>query len=273
MNILPDFVLRRVAGDRTHWPRFVRFAAAVNRLGLYLTAQSRLLLKTIYPDTDFSPANDFVVGQYALQARVNEVLARYRQDPQAYKYFFGHPYQGLGISGIFGDRISDYRFDDYDLRKFIRETDRVLDIGCNCGFIGIIASYRTGCRATGIDINPYMIEIGRLAAEHLRISDLVELKAGRLQDFTPGPEFDVVLSFATHWTDDNNYRVSIDDHMSRMASYLRSGGKLIFETHCNDVGNAEFYAEIAALKDRFTFEGIYKRTDSGTRELYVMTRL
>lgn len=273
MNILPNFIMRRIAVHRTYWPRLVRFAASVNRFGVYLTAQSRLLLKTIYPEASFAPSNDFVVSQHALQAKIREVLSRYQQDPKAYKYFFGQPYQGLGIAGIFGDRISDYRFDDYDLRKFIREGDRVLDIGCNCGFVGILASYRTGCRATGIDINPYMIEIGQLAAEHLRISHLVDLKAGRLQDFDPGPAFDVVLSFATHWTDDNNYRVSIDEHMARMASYVRTGGLLIFESHCNDVGNVDFYAALEAVKDRFAFDGLYKRTDSDRRELFVMTRL
>jgi SAM-dependent methyltransferase len=273
MNILPKFLERRIASDRSHWPQLVRFAARVNRLGLYLTAQSRIMLKTIYADGDYSARNDFVVSQHALQERVGAVLERYRQDASAYKYFYGQPYQGLGIAGVFGDRMSDYRFDDYELRKFIREGDRLLDIGCNCGFIAVIASYRTGCHSTGIDINPYMVEIGKLAAEHLRISHLVDLKAGRLQDFAPGPSFDVVLSFATHWTDDNNYRVSIDDHMSRMAGYLRPGGKLVFETHCNDVGNAEFYAALESVKDRFAFDGLYKRTDNGRRELYVMTRI
>ncbi|MBN8532765.1 MAG: methyltransferase domain-containing protein [Rhizobiales bacterium] len=272
MNILPDFILRRVAANRTHWPRLVHFAARINRIGLYLSAQSRILLKTIYPDTDFSAGNDFVVSQYALQAKVDAVLKRYQADPEAYKYFFGQPYQGLGIAGIFGDRISDYRFDDYELRRFIKEGDRVLDIGCNCGFIGILASYRTGCHATGIDINPHMVEIGKLAAEHLRISHLVEMKAGRLQDYNPETPFDVVLSFATHWTDDNNYRVSIEDHMARMAGYLKKGGTLIFETHCNDVGNAEFYAALEATKTLFSFDGLYKQTDSKTRELYIMKR-
>ncbi len=273
MNIIPDFVMRKITGNRAHWPRIVRLSAKLNRLGLYFQAQARRGLGAIYPDGRFSAQHDFVASEYALQHKVADVLARYQADPTAYKYFYGQPYQGLGIAGIFGDRLTDYRFDEYELRKFVRSGDRVLDIGCNCGFISVVCSYRTGCHSTGIDINPYMIEIGSLAAEHLRVADLVDLKAGRLQDFSPGPVFDVVLSFATHWTDDNNYRVSLDDHMGRMASYLKSGGLLIFETHCNDVGNAEFYAALDAVRDRFSFEKLYKRTDSDTRELYVMKRI
>lgn len=272
MNIIPDFIARRLVGDRNQWPRVVRLSALLNRVGLYFLAQARISLRLIYPDGRYGPDHDFLVSQHALQEKVNAVLARYRADEAAFKYFFGQPYQGLGIAGIFGDRLTDYRFDDYELRSFIKPGDRVLDIGCNCGFIGLVASYRTGCQTTGIDINPYMIEIGQLAAGHLRIADLVELRAGRLQDYEPGPVFDVVLSFATHWTDDNNYRVSIDDHMARMASYLKSGGVMIFETHCNDVGNAEFYAAMEGAKRLFAFDGRHKMTDSDTRELYVMRR-
>lgn len=272
MNILPDFVIRR-ARDRKHWPLVVRISALLNRIGVYFLSQSRLGLAAIYPDGRFTAQDDFVVGLGALQSKVSGVLARYQSDEKTYKYFYGQPYQGLGIAGIFGDRGTDYRFDDYELRDLVGKDDHLLDIGCNCGFIAVLTTYRTGCRSTGIDINPYMVEIGTLVAQHLRIADLVDLKAGKLQDFAPGPVHDVVLSFATHWTDDQNYRVSVDDHMNRMSSYLKPGGRLIFESHCNDVGNAEFYAALEAVRDRFKFDGIYKKTDAGTRELYVMTKI
>lgn len=271
-NLIPPGLLKAFGRDQKRWPQIVKTAAMLNRVGLYFLAQSRLALGGIYTDGRYTVRNDFLVGQEALQEKVNEVLARYRADESAFKYFFGQPYQGLAIAGVFGDRLTDYRFDDYDLRKFIKAGDRILDIGCNCGFIGILASYRTGCHATGIDINPYMIEIGNLVANHLRLDDLVDLHAGRLQDFKPERPFDVVLSFATHWTDDNNYRVSIEDHMERMASYLRSGGTLVFETHCNDVGHAEFYEALERAKQWFSFDGLYKKTDNDTRELYVMRR-
>ena len=208
-----------------------------------------------------------------LQQKIEGVLVRYRADPASYKYFHALPYQGLAIAGVLGDRMSDYRFDEYDLRKWIKASDSILDVGCNCGSMAILSSYRTGCRSRGIDINPYMIEIGRLVAEHLRVAELVTLEAGRLQSYLSAEKFDVVLSFATHWTDDNNYRVTIEEHMDRMASYLKDGGTLVFETHCNDVGREEFYAAMAKVRNRFDFDGCYKKTDVGTRELYIMQKI
>jgi SAM-dependent methyltransferase len=207
-----------------------------------------------------------------LQDRIEAVLRRYRTDSDTYKYFYGQPYQGLALAGVFGDRVCDDRFDDYEFRKFIKPNDRILDIGCNCGFMAILAAYRIGCRAEGIDINKYMTEIGGLVAEHLRIADLVKLHAGKLQEYRPDEPFDVVLSFATHWTDDENYRVGLDEHMQRMASYLRPGGTLMFESHMADVGKPEFYAAMDAAKSTLHFDGIYKMVDSGQREFYIMTR-
>lgn len=238
----------------------VRRAALLHRIGSYFLARSADVLAS-------APKRANLHG--TLQADIEAVLRRYRADAGTFKYFYGHPYQGLAIAGVFGDRLCDPRFDEYALREHIRPSDRVLDIGCNCGFMAILAAYRIGCRAEGIDINPYMIEIGRLVADHLGVGWLVRLHAGRLQEFRPDP-FDVVMSFATHWTDDENYRVSIREHMERMRSYLKPGGKLVFESHCNDVGQPRFYSALEGCRDLFAWSG-HRLVDGGHRELYVMT--
>jgi hypothetical protein len=118
-----------------------------------------------------------------------------------------------------------------------------------------------------------MIEIGQIAADHLHLSDRVHLFATRIEDYQPSSLFDVVMSFATHWTDDENYRVTIRAHMEKMASFLKPSGTLIFETHCNDVGSPEFEAALKEIGDLFQFDGLYKKTDSDTRELYIMKRV
>jgi SAM-dependent methyltransferase len=262
-----------VAAAAKYHPLVTGAALRLQRLGLSLMSQARDATMACYLSDAKGDTPDPMRDAPKLQRRIGEVLSRYRQDVTAFKYFHALPYQGLALAGVLGDRMSDYRFDDYELRKWIRPADTILDIGCNCGFMAVLSSYRIGCRAHGIDINPYMVEIGRLVAEHLRVSDLVTLRAGRLQEFQPVDKFDVVLSFATHWTDDNNYRVSLDEHMDRMASYLRSKGTLVFETHCNDVGRDDFYRAMAAVRDRFEFDGCYKKTDAGTRELYIMRKV
>lgn len=250
-----------------------RVASRLHRLGTFATAQARDALMACYLSDQHADTPDPMRDARGLQRKIAAVLARYYADPTSYKYFHALPYQGLAIAGVLGDRMSDHQFDDYELRKWIKPGDRVLDIGCNCGFMAVLASYRTGCCAHGIDINPYMIEIGQLVARHLRVDDMVTLEAGRLQTFAPAEKFDVVMSFATHWTDDDNYRVTIDEHMMRMASYLRPGGTLVFETHCNDVGRPEFYEAMAEARALFAFDGLYKKTDAATRELYIMRKI
>lgn len=271
--MIPRFVLRTIQQNPKRRPLAVTVAGMLNNAGVRLLSGARELVNSIYGEARARPGDDFVIAGVELQNKIKAVLARYAADETSFKYFYDQPYQGLGIVNVLGDRLCDYRFDDYELRKFIKQSDRLLDVGCNCGFIAVLASYRTGCKSHGIDINPYMIEIGMLVADHLRLSDLVTLEAGSIHDFDPDP-FDVVTCFATHWTDDNNYRVSIDSHMQRMARYLRPGGTLIFETHTGDPGNPEFLSAMDNVNGTlFAFDGPYKLTDGGTRELYVMKRL
>lgn len=250
-------------------PATVRIAALAHRVGVRLSSWSRRFLIDSSPFT--RDASEPMLLQASLHREIDAILDRYRADKEAYKYFYGYPYQGLAIANVWGDRICDYRFDDYELRRWIKASDTILDIGCNCGFMAVLASYRIGCRSFGVDINPYMIEIGMAVARHLHVDELVQLDASNLKTFSI-PPVDCVLSFATHWTDDNNYRVGLGDHMKRMAGYLRPGGTLVFETHCADVGRSEFYAEMEQAKALFDFDGMHKRTDAGTRELYIMRK-
>ena len=248
----------------------VREAALSHRQGVLRLAESREKLRKIYPymvDED-----DSVLQSVLLNQEIDKVLERYRNDEEVYKYFYGYPYQSLNIANVFGDRICDYRFDEYELSKFVSSSDRVLDVGCNCGFMALLASYRTGCSSVGIDVNRYMIEIGQLTSKFLKIDDITELNCQRIQDYHPDILFNVVFSFATHWTDDSNYRVGLRSHLERMVSYLEVGGVLLFESHCNDLESEEFYRVVEESKDIFDFDGCYKKTDSGSREFYVMKK-
>ena len=114
--------------------------------------------------------------------------------------------------------------------------------------IGHLQLARTGCRADGIDINPYMIRIGQHCTEFLQLQGRVKLVAQPFQDYRPAQVYTVVLSFATHWTDDRNYRVRLQDHLLRIHGMMANGGLLVFESHSADVGNAEFYAALEEMR-------------------------
>jgi SAM-dependent methyltransferase len=248
-----------------------KLGAWFNDIGYRLIWISRSCVRFMNHHVTHTESDWFVHGLPALHQKIRAILKRQRSEYGDYYYFYGHPYQALGILGVYGERSTEERFDTYRLRKLINSEDRVLDIGCNCGFVALYTSYRTGCHAEGIDINPYMIEIGNLCADYLRISDRVVLSATRIQDFPEKPDFTVVFSFATHWTDDENYRVPLREHFERCAGYLAPGGLLIFETHAADVGNAQFYDALSTFTDLFSIEDQWD-TDKGTRHLYLFRR-
>lgn len=246
--------------------------AVLNRTAFRLAGLSRSCVRFMNRHVTHEESDWFTHGLPGLHRKIDVVLKRQRQEYGDYYYFYGQPYQALSILGVYGERSTEERFEAYGLRELIKPTDRVLDIGCNCGFVALYTSFRTGCRADGVDINPYMIEIGNLCAEYLRVDDRVKLTAARIQDYQARAQYSVLFSFATHWTDDENYRVPLREHFERCAAYLETGGLLVFETHAADVGNEVFYEAIKTFTDLFTIESM-RDTDKGERHLYLFRRV
>jgi len=265
-------IVQRLTTETKWRARLTRLGYALNETGIRLVARGRDVVRFMNRHL-VDPASDrFVHGLPALHARIREVLARQGREYGHYAYFYGQPYQALGILGIYGERPTEERFEAYGLADLVGRDDIVLDIGCNCGFVSILTAYRTGCRAEGIDINPFAIEIGHLAADFLGLGERVSLSARRFQDFESEPRFSVVFSFATHWTDDGNYRVDLREHLAKIHRVLRPGGLLVFESHCADVGDPEFYRALEAMRTHFTWDTKKASFDNGTRELYLMRR-
>lgn len=271
-NVSFEKLKERISKDPKWRARVVKLAAAINSLGVRQMVWARGLVRMINAHTTDGESDRFIYDLPLLHREIADILERQKKEYPHYSYFYGHPYQSLGILGIFGERASDERFDVYGLAKHVGPDDVVLDIGCNCGFMSILTAYRTGCRVVGIDINPYMIEIGRAVAKYLRVDDRVELRAERFQDLQPDRKFSVVFSFATHWTDDRNYRVELLHHLGRISEFLGERGLLVFESHAADVGVEEFYKSMEAARSMFDYDGRAAYVDNGTRELYLMRK-
>ncbi len=242
-----------------------------NHFGILLTGTGRKFVRFInYHLTDES-SDRFVIELPVLHGKIDRILKAQKKEYGHYAYFYGYPYQSLGILGIYGERPSEERYDAYKLSDLVNKDDHVLDIGCNCGFMSVLTSYRTGATTHGIDINPYMIDIGRECADFLGLSDKVVLEAKKFQEMEAGNAgpFSVVYSFATHWTDDGNYRVALTDHLKKIHSLMKPGGLLVFESHCADVGDATFYETMEDIRSHFTWDG-KQLSDKGERELYLM---
>lgn len=208
----------------------------------------------------------------SLMKKINEILIKQLQETNNFIYEMGYPYQSLETCGVFGARDSFQRIIDYQICSYIKQNERVLDIGANSGFIGILSSQLTRCHVTHCDHNQYFLEIGRVVAEHLGVSDLntfMHDNANKLDKNKLGA-FDHIFSFASHFTDDAGLRNSYVEHFSLMKSLLSVDGKIFFESHCADAQSKEL--------DQFVNDGIKqfnmkatldKMLDGDTRRLII----
>lgn len=241
------------------------------RMGNVLQDLSGHLLRFLNASTTDENTDWFQRERITLHKNITSILKRQQNEYTCYAYFHGYPYQGLSIAGIYGERPTEERFETYKLATFFNSNDHILDIGCNCGFLGIYTAFRLNCTVTGLDINPYMIEIGQNTANHLKIAHKTHLFAQNFHDFQPNTHYSGVFSCATHWTDDENYRVALEDHFRKIHSFLKPNGLLIFESHCNDVGQKTFYDSLENAKEFFDIQFL-THSDNNAREVYVMRK-
>ncbi len=248
-----------------------RLGFYVYKIGNKLHQFSGHILRFLNESTTDDQTDWFQRERQSLHRHIQKILYRQKKEYENYAYFHGYPYQGLAIAGVYGERSTEERFETYQLKKFFGAQDTILDIGCNCGFVGIYTAFRLSCHVTGLDINPYMIEIGQQTARYLRILDNVHLMAQSFHDFKTETHYSGVFSFATHWTDDEKYRVPLEEHLKRIHSLLKKEGILIFESHCNDVGQESFYQSLEKAKEFFDVQFL-THSDNKSREVYVMRR-
>jgi len=101
--------------------------------------------------------------------------------------------------------------------------DRVLDIGCGTGNVGITAA-RRGARATGVDITPEMLEDARNRAHVAGVEENVEWREGDATSLTFEDDgFDVTLSCLGHM-----YGDPPDEAARELLRVTRPGGRVGF---------------------------------------------
>jgi SAM-dependent methyltransferase len=101
---------------------------------------------------------------------------------------------------------------------------RVLDVGTGPGRFGAFFA-RRGCRVTGVDLNPDMLEIARETARRERVEgrfDVVPGSATDLSQFDPG-SFDTVLCMELF-----DHLPDLDRALHEMARTLKPGGRFVF---------------------------------------------
>jgi SAM-dependent methyltransferase len=243
-------------------------AFEMSELGLYMLLSARRFVSTYQA----SPADPETTRLLELHRTVRRILRTYRREYPYFKYCAHYPYQGLWTLGILGGRGTEDRFRNYQLDRWIKAEDTILDIGCNCGFMAIYCAMRTGCRADGVDPNGYMLNIGKACIEHLAIQNRVRLFEIPFEQFKPDRTYSVIFSFASHWTVDERHRPPLDDYMLRLHGLLGERGLLFFESHADEAGKADFHGRMERQRRLFTWEGS-TMLDNGTREFFVLRKI
>jgi SAM-dependent methyltransferase len=162
---------------------------------------------------------------------LNQILLNQSEEYAHYDYGEGYFYQSFASAHISGFRNTEERVHYLGLNTLV-ENKRILDIGCNTGFLllSLANSYKYGF---GFDINPYIVEIANKTKSYLKINNTDFIKSS-FEDLQPQPMYDVVLSFANHATFDKNTKQDISSYFQKIASILNDDGMLVFESHPPD---------------------------------------
>ena len=167
---------------------------------------------------------------WQLHRDITNVIDRMQKEYDSYDYGSGYFYQSLDKIAVTGYRNTSKRVDKLNLKQIVTGK-KVLDIGTNSGFI-LFAMDNTFESATGVEYNPFLIEIGNLVQKYTGQRN-VELVNAKFENFTvdANKTFDVVLSLANHSTYDGNTSQGVNEYFSNISRLLNPDGILIFESH------------------------------------------
>lgn len=190
------------------------------------------------------------------------------------KYSYGYFYQGWDRIGISGNRPTEVRFEQYNLKALLDHDMEVLDVGSNAGFMSLcVAGYVRHVDA--VEFNPYQVAIGRDVAAYLGVHNVTFYNCDFLQ-FQPAKQYDLIMSFANHHTDDENMRPLLWEYFQRLHGMVKPGGILMFESHTNDIHSADFHATMEQLDDLFTLVAkrflVNGKNRGGDRLFYVLQK-
>lgn len=164
-------------------------------------------------------------------------------------------YQSFSDIGINGVRNSQERLEIYHIRDFLTCDSRVLDIGCNCGFLDLqIAPFVK--ELMGIDIEPNFVDIARQTAGYVGI-DNVNFRCASYADEEIEGKFDAVFSLAVH----TNIFVSglaENDYVKKIVRNVADNGYFFFESH-NWRDDAERYRRLSGKFAASGFAPVLRR--------------
>lgn len=187
-----------------------------------------LFLSRYYAYLDLLQAYLVADALRPLHERIFAILHLQRnQWPQS--YCNGYLYQGWEALGLAGIKPTDARLGAYDITPLLSPSDRVLDVGANSGFLALAVG-RHVAHVDAVELNPFLVEIGRSAADFLGQKN-VRFTIADIESWRPDTIYDAVFSLANHCTIDGRMSMDFENYVARLFSLIKPGGWLFFESH------------------------------------------
>ena len=186
--------------------------------------------------------------------------------------FFGKGkfYQSFPRLNIEGMRPTDERIQRYKIQEFVKKTDNVLDLGCNCGFFDLsVAEWVSS--VTGIEYNEALVAVGNMAKDGLKIENVnfvtSDYESWRKKN---KKKFDVIFSFAVHYW----FKVKPYHYAKDLSKMLNKGGFLFFESQDikGDKDYPNFLNEFKCRGFKEVFNGGGKDDGEYERNFFVLKR-
>ncbi len=205
----------------------------------------------------------------SLHKKLENILEESHQKWPSYDYGEGYFYQSCPSLLIRGFRNTDLRLKIYKLDSILNREDKVLDIGCNAGFLSLtIAKYCSHIDA--FDLNPYLIRMAERCREFKGIEN-VRYFTCSFDQLNVTSSYDLVLSLANHHTFDGNMQPEFRSYLERIRSIMAKGGKLIFESHPGEHKKPFLREQLQSVQDLFRIDS--ELEISTTKSVYDTNRL
>lgn len=236
----------------------------MNNINIYKIKNTDFI-KKIFKQHNNNLVNNKVIFYKSFENKIKKVFNLEKQ-----QFGRGNFYQSFEKLNIKGLRPTNYRIKKYNLLKYLKKDDKVLNIGSNVGFLDLTLSEYVN-NITGIEYNKYLYNIANMTKDFLNIKNVNFIN----QDFNKAifkEKFNVVLSFAVHYW----LQINLKDYIEKIYNLLEKDGIFVIESHETIITDIDFDKNINNFinnKFEILYYGKIKDDNIIERNFFILKKL
>lgn len=174
-------------------------------------------------------------------------------------------YQSNKLLNLSGARNTEYRIQEYEIKKFLNKKMNVLNIGCNTGFLDIqIAPFVN--HITGIDINKGVINVANKTAMHLEVENANFICKDVISKGVSN-KYNAILLLAVHGIFEDS------KEFLKITEAIEEKGYLLFESHEVPGDETRYINRLKLLEENGFNSCLFKIIkDGGITRMYSILR-